>query len=121
MSEPSTAPAAATDGPVTGLVNIKRVDTVALWRFALDLDNCPICRKGITELCVDCQADVVVDDGGAFGGKEGNECRISFGVCNHAYHTHCIGRWMKNGNSKCCMCDRDFETTTIKSIAELSK
>ena len=104
--------------PTTGLVNVKRWDTVALWRFSLDIDICPICRKSITDLCIDCQSDVAADYDPT---NESHECKISFGVCSHTYHTHCIGRWMKNGNSKCCMCERDFETTCVKSIAELTK
>lgn len=34
----------------------------------------------------------------AYPEANGDECTVAFGTCNHAFHFHCISRWLKSRN-----------------------
>ena len=40
------------------------------------------------EPCIECQPN-------AMGNIPSEECIPAWGVCNHAFHLHCIRRWLK--------------------------
>uniref|UniRef100_A0A4W5QBU1 cullin-RING-type E3 NEDD8 transferase n=1 Tax=Hucho hucho TaxID=62062 RepID=A0A4W5QBU1_9TELE len=55
---------------------VKKWNAVALWAWDIVVDNCAICSNHIMDLCI-----------------EG--VTVAWGVCNHAFHFHCISRWLK--------------------------
>ncbi|CCW71849.1 unnamed protein product [Phytomonas sp. Hart1] len=67
---------------------LKRWDAVALWSWKIPVDTCAICRNHIMELCIECQSKQSPQD----------KCTVAWGACNHAFHTHCISRWLKTRN-----------------------
>ncbi|KAH8233647.1 hypothetical protein KR026_010951, partial [Drosophila bipectinata] len=66
---------------------VKKWNAVALWAWDIVVDNCAICRNHIMELCIECQA--------TNGPIPFDGCTLAWGACNHAFHFHCITRWLK--------------------------
>ncbi|KAL0215455.1 hypothetical protein P9112_007639 [Eukaryota sp. TZLM1-RC] len=83
-STPSQPTSARTQPPFT----IKKWNAVALWSWDVNVDNCAICKNDNMAPCIECAANP--------DAAETQSCPIAWGTCNHAFHYHCISRWLKS-------------------------
>ncbi|RDY01927.1 Anaphase-promoting complex subunit 11 [Mucuna pruriens] len=71
---------------------------VASWTWDAQDETCGICRMAFDGCCPDCKLP-------------GDDCPLIWGVCNHAFHLHCILKWVNSQTSQahCPMCRREWQ------------
>ncbi|CUT99622.1 RING box protein [Echinococcus multilocularis] len=79
----------------------------AFWSWDVMHDTCVICRNAMMSLCIHCQAKI--------GTNPLDEiCAVAWGVCNHAYHLHCIKRWLESSaHPRCPLDNSEWEFSMI--------
>ncbi|XP_022981687.1 anaphase-promoting complex subunit 11 [Cucurbita maxima] len=71
---------------------------VASWTWNAQDETCGICRMAFDGCCPDCKLP-------------GDDCPLIWGACNHAFHLHCILKWVNAQTSQahCPMCRREWQ------------
>lgn len=101
----------------TGRFKIKDWNAVVMWSWNMDVDTCAICRSKLMTLCIDCQAKVNSGEKGdcKVGLFNSRNLQVAWGVCNHAFHAHCIDRWLKTKKE----CPLDMKPWELKKTDSL--
>ncbi|XP_054820690.1 uncharacterized protein LOC129319615 [Prosopis cineraria] len=71
---------------------------IASWTWDAQDETCGICRMAFDGCCPDCK-------------HPGDDCPLIWGACNHAFHLHCILKWVNSQTSQahCPMCRREWQ------------
>ncbi len=85
-------------------MGIKKWHMVAAWKWDVNDEVCGICRMAFDACCPECTLP-------------GDGCPPSWGACHHAFHMHCILKWIQrqnvasdpNENKVCPMCRQVWE------------
>ncbi len=86
------------DGSEDKMFTLKKWHGVTIWRWDTASENCAICRSGIMDACLRCQAE---------GGN--TECLVVWGDCGHSYHSCCMNQWLKQtGPGRCPLCQSEW-------------
>ncbi|URD95778.1 Anaphase-promoting complex subunit, partial [Musa troglodytarum] len=92
----------ATPSPQHGVnlmkVKILKWHAVASWTWDAQDETCGICRMAFDGCCPDCKFP-------------GDDCPLIWGACNHAFHLHCILKWVNSQTPQphCPMCRREWQ------------
>lgn len=74
--------------------------------------DCAICRGGLGDPCMDCEAN---------DGTLTTTCTTERGIapgCAHVYHGHCIRRWIRK-RRVCPLCNQEWVVSPVKSLRAL--
>ncbi|KAM3377896.1 anaphase-promoting complex subunit 11 [Capsicum galapagoense] len=76
----------------------RRWHAVSSWTWDAQDETCGICRMAFDGCCPDCKLP-------------GDDCPLIWGACNHAFHLHCILKWVNSQSAQahCPMCRREWQ------------
>lgn len=86
--------------PTTKRFEVKKWTAVAFWLWDIQVENCAICRNHLMEPCIECQPNSMVNNE--------DKCIAAWGLCNHAFHYHCINRWLQT-RPQCPLDNTDWQ------------
>uniref|UniRef100_A0A0E0Q747 Anaphase-promoting complex subunit 11 n=1 Tax=Oryza rufipogon TaxID=4529 RepID=A0A0E0Q747_ORYRU len=94
----ANCPALSTASGTKMKVKILQWHGVASWTWDAQDETCGICRMAFDGCCPDCKFP-------------GDDCPLIWGSCNHAFHLHCILKWVNSQTSTplCPMCRREWQ------------
>lgn len=78
---------------------VKKWTAVAFWLWDIVVDTCAICRNHLMEPCIECEPNSI--------NNSSDQCIAAWGTCNHAFHLHCIQRWLKS-RAVCPLDNKDW-------------
>jgi len=84
-------------------ITLESANLVYTWKWNITNELCSICRCELQEECIECQAEINCAASG---------CHIAWGCCGHAFHQHCIFRWLKR-QQKCPLDMSEWSTEKI--------
>jgi RING-box protein 1 len=79
---------------------VKKWNAVAMWAWDIEVEICAICREHIMDMCIQCQANRQ--------SSSSEDCTVALGVCNHAFHFHCLFRGLTK-RQVCPLDGQDWE------------
>ncbi|KAI3841790.1 hypothetical protein MKX03_007352 [Papaver bracteatum] len=79
-------------------VKILQWHGVASWTWDAQDETCGICRMPFDGCCSDCE-------------RPGDACPLIWGACHHAFHLHCILKWVNSQipQANCPICRREWQ------------
>jgi len=93
-------------------INIKKWHAVASWHWVTDDDAlCGICRDTYDSCCNKCR-------------YPGDDCPPVWGKCKHAFHMHCIIKWLEKSNDsaqpRCPLCRAPWDILNEESVCRVT-
>lgn len=85
--------------PIVQFVSWRPMGT---WKFNTGGDECTICKSPFVESCILCaQSSSSVE----------MVCKVSRGKCGHAFHKHCIDKFLSSSKAMICpICATPYST-----------
>lgn len=87
-------------------ITVKQWHSVASWHWNCE-DVCGICRDSFDGCCPECK-------------YPGDDCPPVWGQCGHAFHMHCILKWLNTSevDPKCPLCRAPWEIVSHDSVTQ---
>ena len=79
-------------------IKLEHVTLTAKWKWLDKDDTCGICRSPYEACCSSCK-------------MPGDECPLGIAECRHAFHIHCILKWVQQqSKSNCPLCRFEWKS-----------
>lgn len=84
------------------LFTVTDATAVAIWSWNSSTETCAICHESLLSGCIGC---------GVYGSAA--RCDLTWSMCSHGYHTHCIKKWIAKRDT-CPLCNAPWEVRSIR-------